>query len=216
MISITNIIDLIDLERSSLISKFDNKESLGFRFSNPTPIEIIDIEKKFGVSYAAHFLLSRYSGLSSYSLNTYLIEQNKIGGFNIIQNRFAVYLNESLDELPSYNNIIVWRWLTGSECGGFEFLKKNKGKIIKMPHFLSTSTFKKKGNKQYFEIKTSSKSKGKFIANIVGRPIESEVLFKTNLILKITGYDKDTIYMEELNDSEPDIVLYKDYWLRKK
>jgi ADP-ribosyltransferase exoenzyme len=215
MISVTNIIDLIDLDGGILINKSDEKR-LGFQFSKPTPDKIIEIEKKFGVSYAAHFLLSSYAGLSSYSLNTYLLEQNKIGGFNIFQNRFAVYLNESLDELPSLNNTVVWRWLTGSECDGFEFLKKNKGKSIKIPHFLSTSTFKKKGNKQYFEIKTSSNSKGKFIANIVGRPIESEVLFKKNLILKITGYDKDTIYMEELNDSEPDIVLYKDYWLRKK
>jgi ADP-ribosyltransferase exoenzyme len=216
MISLINIIDLIDLDKSILINRFDKKESLGFRFSNPTPNEIIEIEKKFGVSYAAHFLLSIYAGLSSTSLNTYLLEQNKIGGFNIIQNRFAIYLNESLDELLSLNNTVVWRWLTGSECGGFEFLKKNKEKFIKMPHFLSTSTFKKKGNKQYFEIKTSSKSKGKFIADIVERLAEREVLFKTDLILKITGYDDNTIYMEELDDSKPDIVLHKDYWLRKK
>jgi ADP-ribosyltransferase exoenzyme len=214
MINLTNIIDLIDLENSNSKNTFNEKEKLGFRFSKPTPDKISEVEKKFDVSFAAHFLLSRYAGLSSYSLNTYLLEQNKIGGFSIIQNRFAEYLNESLNELPSLNNTSVWRWLAGSECDGFEFLKKNKGKIIKIPHFLSTSTFKNKAYKQYFEIKTSSESKGKFIAEVVERPAEREVLFKTNLILKITGYDEDTIYMEELNDSEYEIVLCKNYWLR--
>lgn len=183
---------------------------LGWRFSEPSEEEIKEFNQNFPIDYWGKFLIDAYAGTTCFKLNSGLRQERWIDADEFCQ-LYKFHLNESLDEIQTYDKKTVWRWSNIPE-EAFEFLKDYEGQKIMIPHFLSTSNYKNSGYGTFFEIETCENSNGRYIAKIVAKLPEAEILFKSNTVFEINSSDDDTIYMTEIKSDEYDLVFYENFW----
>ncbi len=183
---------------------------LGWRFTEPSDEEIEEFNQNSPIDYWSKFLIDAYAGATCFKLNKGLREERWIDADEFCQ-LYKFHLNESLDEIQSQDNQTVWRWLNLPD-EAFEFLKDYEGQKIMIPHFLSTSNYKNSGYSTFFEIETCEDSNGRYIAEIVDKLHEGEILFKSNTVFEVNSSDDDTIYMTEVKSAEYDLILHENFW----
>ncbi len=208
MPSLADIKELIELD-GGIVSDISQHRKIGCQFREPSKDEITGIEKKYGICYWSRFLIVRYAGTVCSRLNNGLRNEGKQINDKFCQ-KYKIYLNQSLDEISSHNDQTVWRWIDKPEI--ISYLKKCVGMKIMIPQFLSTSTYKNEANTAFFKIKTCQNSNGKYIAEIVNKPAEREVLFKSNTVFEILGYKHDTVVMQEKKSEKYDLNLGENFW----
>lgn len=207
MADFKDIQDLIKLD-GGVVSGPGNFRKFGWSFRMPTRDEIDEIEKKYGLDYWDRHLIVKYAGASCFKLNLGLRGGREKDEFCI---KYESLLNKSLDQLESYDNQIVYRWLSIPD-EAFHFLKKKVGLKVLVPNFLSTSNYKNKGYSTFYKISTTKNSNGYYIGDIVEKQSEKEILFKSNTVFQITGFDGDSIYMDEIKSHDYDLILSERFW----
>lgn len=175
------------------------------------PDEIERIESEFGMLFSNYHLILHYTGLGFEFLNRSLRATSRFQP--IFVSCYEFHLNNSLMNLDSANDDIVWRWRIKEN--EFYYLKDKVGKSIIFPCFLSTSGKKLPNSGFYFKIKTSNTSRGKAISFIRDkRGVENEILFMSRTVFRITECDGEVISLDEieLTTESPDIIAYYNYW----
>jgi hypothetical protein len=209
MVSIDDIKRLIALDGGvdRCVSQY---QKLGWRFYEPSREEIEEFNQRSSVDYCSKILIDAYAGATCFKLNSGLREERwiKADEFCLL---YKFHLNESLDKIDSHDNQKVWRRLNIPN-EAFDFLRTYVCHKIMIPQFLSTSNYKNSAYSSFFEIETCENSNGRYIAEIVDKLSEGEILFKSNTVFEINSCDSDTIYMTEVKSDEYDLVLYENYW----
>lgn len=134
MATLEDIKKMIELE-GGIDSCANAHDKLGWKFREPTRKKLDNFNKVSSIDYWSHFLLEAYTATSCFKLNEGLRTEKWIE-LNEFCKLYEYHLNESLNEVESYDNQTVWRWST-SELG-FDYLKDYVGKKIMIPQFLST------------------------------------------------------------------------------
>lgn len=147
-----------------------------------------------------------YTGSMSQWMNSELRNSKKV----LCECKKAVIseLDKSLSKIPSFTSEIVYRMDGG--CGGLEeeveWFKKQVGKIIRIPYFLSTSKDDYKNSDIVWIINThNSQSHARDVSELTNVASEKEVLFSRNSTFKIIDVElnedmsKLYIHLEELN-----------------
>jgi hypothetical protein len=153
-------------------------------------------------------LTNKYAGFSSNTYNAGLR-----GNPTAANLKSEEELNLELDKLESYANKTAYAHDTHTRIP-FNILSKwylkRIGQIVEFPNFLSSSNYKWAGqNDTVYEIQTSDKSKSRYISNVVGKPSEQEVLFKSYSLFQIQSVDDETstIYLKEVEEADIKITL---------
>ena len=126
------------------------------------------------------------------------------------QNYFAEGLDQSLSKLPSFNDEIVYRMENslGEKNVALNWFRKNKGSVVELPYFLSTSKVKWSSTEMTWEIKTLDKgSKAKDLNLITNNKTEQEVLFQRNSLFEITNVNRKIVEMKEVGHSNLSLSL---------
>jgi hypothetical protein len=132
---------------------------------------------------------------------------------SICKEKFAENLDKSLNKLPPFNCENVFR-MDDSPLGTAQeicsWFKKNIGKVIIIPYFLSTSKENWDNTEITWKIKTmQANSNARDLQLITNNDIEKEVLFKRYSSFKIISVNENTgiIEMEETSNSNSSISL---------
>lgn len=149
------------------------------------------------------FFILAYSSSCSRWLNRSLWVGEKLCD---CKKAFANSLKSSLEKMPSYNGV-VFRMdsYPGDEKIVGDWFKKNIGKTLSTPCFLSTAKEDYENTEVVWKIRTlQNNSFGKDINNLCQAPLEVEVLFLPNATFRIIGIEKDTNYilLDELDPLE--------------
>ena len=209
MATIDDIKYMIELD-GGVVHDVSQHLRLGWRFVEPSKEEIEEFNTNSSINYWSKFLIDAYAGTTCFRVNSELRNQHSAEPDEFCQ-LYKFHLNQSLDELPAHENQTVWRWVSMSD-EGINFLKNNVGKKVMFPHFLSTSDYKNLGYSSFFEIKTCENSNARYIAEVVNKLSEREVLFKSNTVLKIDSSSQHAIYLTEVRTDEYDLVLHQNFW----
>ena len=200
--------ELIELDGGVFWGGYGDSHRIGWRYEEPSIEEQKEVESKFGVSYWSKYLLDSYAGKSAESLNR-VLRNASVTPKDDLHRLNENYLNEVLDEIPSFDNKVVYRW-TWFDDDEAKYLKKYVGKLIMRPDFTSASKFKNISHSYFYEIKTCENSNCRDIEDIVKK--EKHVLFKSKTVFKIISFDGETFYLEEKKENKWDLVLGDYFW----
>ena len=210
MISLNDIKELIELE-NKYRQGGHHHEYLRNQFKLPDDNDQHNSIEQYGCSYWAKFLITMNAGTCHYT-NARLREEKWLKCDQFVA-KYKVLLNQALDEIKSYNDQTVWRWVNFEE-EGFQYLKNFKGQKIMFPEFLSTSKYRNTAYPTFLKISTSTtKSNGKHIGIIVNKELaEQEVLFKSNSCFLIIRIEDNVIHVKEIESDDIDLILYQNFW----
>jgi len=166
----------------------------------------------------AFFILAYTSSYSSW-INSNLRDGDSLN--SNCKKKFAGYLDQVLDRMPSVKGEIVFRMDSpGNDKKLLTWFEKHYGKKFLIPYFLSTAKEDYKNSDVVWEIITlDQNSKGKDISELSNNKFEKEVLFKLNSCFQIDGVDRlnKYIHLVELPSNEKiDFKLVGLYYLNIK
>jgi hypothetical protein len=125
---------------------------------------------------------------------------------------FSKHLEVVMSKLPSFNGI-AYRMddPSGDKQDVLRWFKRNMGKKIQIPHFLSTAKEDYDNSPIVWQIQTlKAGSRGKDITECANNDVELEVLFSRNskFLIENIDVDKGYVYLTEISDTvECDIIL---------
>jgi hypothetical protein len=153
-------------------------------------------------------LLNKYAGFSSKAYNDSLRRDPTPTSLDLEKR-----VNLELDRLAPYVNELAYAHDMHTSIP-FEVLSKwyskRIGCVIEFPNFLSSSNFRWLFfDGTVYEIRTSNKSKARYINLVVAKDSEKEVLFKSRSLFQIEKVDinTNTIYLNEVDESDVKITL---------
>jgi hypothetical protein len=157
-------------------------------------------------------IIAHYKSIGYRYLNEILL--NCKNDNNEYINDYTYLLNKVLDELPKYQDKVVYRWDNTPE-DGTKFLIEKRPKFIQIPQYWSTSKICKPERNQFI-VKTSNNTSAYDVSHISENKFEDEVLFKPNSIFSVKDISNKIIYLDEIdyNIKQESVFLMKyNFWI---
>lgn len=187
---------------------YANVDKIGWNYERKNNADYEKFYYDFEYSYGAKFILGSYAGTSCRRVNLYLRDCGSKR--NELLEEYKRLLNISLDELPSFNEKLCYRWVSIPD-EAINYLKQKIGLIIKIPQFWSTSNFRNEGYETNFVIGVSNDTSARYIADIV-KKTEGEVLFKSGTNFIVFGFNEGDLYFKETKEPHH-LVLCENFWI---
>jgi hypothetical protein len=169
--------------------------------------ENLDAIKLYDLSIEEASIIYMYTNHQIYNNVNYQLRNRKVKVDEDVE-EYKNLLNNSLDKLPSVNNMTIYRDINNPDDeikGAMHYYIRNIGAKIICKDFMSCHKSDSRWSDEetgfQMVIKTNKNSRGKDLSNITYNVEEKEVLFKSGTFFFVddVNIEKTTVYLTEMS-----------------